>query len=294
MIHVQCYQTFVAPLAMAAASSVRKPFLLTFHGGGHSSRLRHSLRTGQLKALRPFLRRAAALVATAEWEIDYYSRLLDLDRRGFVLIPNGGDLPTPAQDRVERNGTLIVSIGRAERYKGHQRVLAAFPHILAEFEDARLWIAGDGPYVQELRKLAGDLGVQDRVEVAAVRDREEYTRRLAGASVATLFSDFETHPMGALEAIKLGIPTLVADNSGLGELARKGRPMPSRSMPAAAVTPTRSCRSSEALPRRGRLKSPRGTNAPRRCGMYTSAWPRGPQGGQHGDDHGACRPLTPG
>src|SRR5207244_9904616 len=42
IVHVQAYHTLVAPLAMAGAIRRRIPFVLTFHGGGHSSRLRHS------------------------------------------------------------------------------------------------------------------------------------------------------------------------------------------------------------------------------------------------------------
>lgn len=220
--HIQSYQTLVAPIAMAAAARAGIPYVLTFHGGGHSSRWRNRVRRTQLYALRPLLARAAALVATADWEVDHYSAMLRFPRSKLVLIPNGGDLPPVPEQRAQRDGTLIVSIGRAERYKGHQHVIAALPRIVAAFPDARLWIAGEGPYEGELAALAGRLGVADRVEIKAVQDRADYAYLLAGASAAVLLSEFETHPMGALEAITLGVPTLVADNSGLAELATKG------------------------------------------------------------------------
>ena len=223
LVHVQCYQSLVAPAAMTGAATAGKPFVVTFHGGGHSSRLRHRVRHAQLLTLRPLLGRASRLIATARWEIEHYSKILSLPTSRFALIPNGGDLPEPPPDEVDHSGTLIVSIGRAERYKGHHRVLAALPRVVEEFDDARLWIAGEGPYQDELQRMANELGVANRVEIRSVRDRAEYARRLAGASAAVLMSDFETHPMAALEAIKLGIPTLVADNSGLTELAQRGQ-----------------------------------------------------------------------
>jgi glycosyltransferase involved in cell wall biosynthesis len=222
LIHVQCYHTVVAPLAMNAARRSRTPYVVTFHGGGHASTVRHGLRRAQLSVLRPLLARSAALIATAEWEIEHYSSMLGLARSKFVLIPNGGDLPEPGNEPTPASGTLIVSVGRAERHKGHHRVLAALPHVLNELPDARLWIAGDGPFEPELRRLAARLGVADRVEIHAERDRAKYAGRLAGASVAALLSDFETHPMAALEAISLGVPMLVADNSGLAEIAANG------------------------------------------------------------------------
>ncbi|MDX6690062.1 MAG: glycogen synthase [Solirubrobacteraceae bacterium] len=221
VIHVQCYHTFLSPLAMVAAARSRTPYVLTFHGGGHTSRLRGAVRDRQLRAMRPVLARAAALIATADWEVERYPALLRLPAGRFVTIPNGSNLPA-VDGSVATDGTLIVSIGRLERYKGHQRAIAALPHVLREVPDARLWIAGTGPYGSELADLARELGVADRVEIRAERDRDAYARQLAGASVATLLSEFETHPMAAVEAIALGVPMLVGrDGGGLSELANK-------------------------------------------------------------------------
>ena len=223
VVHVQCYHTFFSPAAMAAAARAGIPYVLTFHAGGHSSRLRTALRGTQLRTLKPLFARAAALIATADWEVDHYSRSLDLPRGRFVVIPNGADLPAAPERKAAGEGTLIVSMGRLERYKGHQLAIAALPELLREVPDARLWVAGVGPYEPELRALARRLGVAGRVEIRAERDRVAYTAALAGASVAVLLSEFETHPIAALEAANLGVPVLVSgDRPGTEELARTG------------------------------------------------------------------------
>jgi glycosyltransferase involved in cell wall biosynthesis len=226
ILHIQSYHTFVAPIAMLAAMRVGRPFVLTFHGGGHSSQLRHSVRIFQRSLLRPLLARAKRLVAVAEFEIDMFSRELDLPVDRFVLIPNGIDLPKLESEPVEQseNGTRIASVGRLERYKGHHRVISALPHVLKQKPDARLWIAGSGPYEEELKSLAGRLGVQDRVEIRAVppEERLRFAKELSRSSLFVLFSEYETHPIAALEAIYLGCPVLVADTSGMHELAEKG------------------------------------------------------------------------
>jgi glycosyltransferase involved in cell wall biosynthesis len=221
LVHVQCYQGFVAPAAMAGARAAEVPYVLTFHGGGHSARWRNKIRSAQLWTLRPLIKHAERLVATAEWEIEAYSSLLRLSPSRFTLIPNGSTLPKVAAP-AQPEGHLFVSIGRAERYKGHHHVIRALPHVLRELPDARLWVAGEGPYERALWKQVDALGLRDRVEIYADRDRERYATRLAGASAALLCSEFETHPMGALEAAGLGVPLLVADNRGLSELADKG------------------------------------------------------------------------
>lgn len=225
LVHVQSYHTFVAPLAMLGARKASVPYVLTFHGGGHSSRIRARIRSPQLLALRPLLGRASRLVAVAGFEIEHYGRLLRIPESRFVLIPNGAELPAPPQGVVaSKNGLQIASVGRLERYKGHQRVLAALPHILRTRPDATLWIAGSGPYEQKLRQMADRLGVADRVTIEAVPAAapEELAARLGAVDVVVLMSEFETHPLAVLEALALGRPVVVADTSGLRELAAQG------------------------------------------------------------------------
>lgn len=240
IVHVQSYHTFVAPLAMLGALKAGLPYVLTFHGGGHSSRIRTRLRPLQLLALRPLLARSARLIAVARFEIERYGGLLRLPEARFVLIPNGAELPAPPRTTPPPvNGLQIASVGRLERYKGHQRVLAALPHIVASRPDATLWIAGSGPYEPQLRALAARLGVSDRVTIEAVPADagHELAARLSAVDVVVLMSEFETHPIAVLESLALGRPVVVADTSGLRELAAKGqvRSVPLRSDPAAVA-----------------------------------------------------------
>jgi glycosyltransferase involved in cell wall biosynthesis len=240
LAHVQSYHTLVAPQAMLACARRGLPYVLTFHAGGHSGRLRSALRPLQRRMLRPLLARADRLVVMARFEIDEYAGRLGLDRGRFVTIPNGADLPRPPAGGPPPEPSLIASVGRLERYKGHQRMIAALPDVLRRRPDARLWIAGTGPYEPQLRRLAGRLGVADRVEIRAVPpgDRGDMAGELARARLVVLLSDFETHPIAALEAVALGKRVLVADTSGLSELAERGlaRAIPVDSSPAQVAT----------------------------------------------------------
>ena len=96
VVHVQSYHTFVAPLAMAAAARSAAPFIVTFHGGGHSSQLRNRVRVAQRALLRPLLARASALVAVAQFEVEQYSAELHIPPSRFVAHPQRRG---PARDR---------------------------------------------------------------------------------------------------------------------------------------------------------------------------------------------------
>jgi glycosyltransferase involved in cell wall biosynthesis len=225
LVHVQSYHTLVAPLVMRAARRAGLPYLVTFHGGGHSSSIRRRARGAQLRLLRPLLASAARLIALARFEIELYGPRLRVPRERFELIPTGADAPTFAPtSAIEPEPSLIASVGRLERYKGHHRLIEALPAVLAARPDARVWIAGAGPEEARLRRLARDLGVAARVEIRAVAaDRpQELARDLARAALVVLLSDFETLPLTVLEALALRRPVLARRNSGLAELADLG------------------------------------------------------------------------
>lgn len=222
LVHCQGYHSFVAPLAMLAARMSHTPYYVSFHSGGHSSRLRNLLRAPQRMALRPLLAHAQRLIAVSEFEADFFSRHLHLPRQQFVVIPNGFDIPTSTDTSPDR--ATVVSVGRLERYKGHHRVIEAMPALLKMHPSARLVIVGSGPYEAALRRQIRALGLDGRIEIRAIPadSREQMAAVLAGAGVVTLLSEYEAHPVSVLEAVTMGRPVLVADTSGLSELARKG------------------------------------------------------------------------
>ena len=179
----------------------------------------------QHEVLRPLLARAERLIGVSRFEAEFFQRRLRLPAERFVVIPNGAHLPeVPTVATGPENGPLIVSVGRLERYKGHQRVIAALPHVLARCPDTRLRIVGSGPFEAELRQLACKLCVADRVEIGALpaSDRTGMATVLAEASLVTLLSEYESQGIAVMEAIQLKRPVLVADASALHELAECG------------------------------------------------------------------------
>ncbi len=223
VVHVQGVHTLVAPLAMASALITRTPLVVTFHTGGHRSRLRNRLRRLQWAALGPLLRRADALIAVSMFERELFARALRVPRNRIQVIPNGSDVrgrPAGAHEDPD----LVVSAGRLERYKGHHRVIAALPHLVRRRPDARVLVLGDGPERESLIVMARDLGVSDRVTIRSIPadDRATMIELLGSAGLVALLSQYEAHPLAVTEALALRRRILVADTSGLSEIAERG------------------------------------------------------------------------
>lgn len=223
LVHFQGYNTFVAPIGLVAAIRGDLPFVLTFHSGGHSSRLRNAMRRTQHAMLRPLVARATRLIGVSEFEASFFSARMGVPRERFIVIPNGAAMPA-ASPGVKVDAHLIVSCGRLEHYKGHHRAIAAMPELIKRIPDARLHVVGSGPYEAQLRRLVAKLGLEGRVTIAAIpgSERQRVADLLASAGLFVLFSEYEAHPVAVMEALSLRRPVLVTDTSGLGELASKG------------------------------------------------------------------------
>lgn len=228
VVHVQGAHTLVAPLAMLAAWRAGIPYVVTFHTGGHSSGARRAIRGTQWRLLRPLFARAAHLIGVSRFEAEYFRDILRLPPSRFSVAPNGTTRlpapPVPSANTTNASGPLVLSLGRLERYKGHHRVIEAWPAVRLALPDAHLLILGAGPYECELRRLIANLELQEVVEIKAVppAERDAMARLLAGADLVTLISDYEAHPVAVMEALALRRPVLVADTSGLRELAGQG------------------------------------------------------------------------
>lgn len=225
VVHVQGCHTLVAPLAMAAARCLGLPYVVTFHSGGHSSVLRNALRRSQWMALRPLVRGAAHCIGVSVYEAEFFRHRMELPEHKVSVIPNGAEMiRPPALPASADHGRLIVSIGRLERYKGHHRVIEAFPELLARCPDARLRILGEGPYKRDLQILVARLGLEAKVEIGGVPpvERARLASIVDSAALVVLLSEYEAHPVAVMEALALGRRVLVTHGTGFLELVARG------------------------------------------------------------------------
>lgn len=223
LVHCQGIHTPVPLLAMTSARRADIPYLVTFHTGGHSSRLRNAMRTTQWRLAGPLLRNAVSLIAVSRFEAAALTRHARLGDKSVIVIRNGGALPPPRPGTTAVPGR-IVSSGRLERYKGHQRVIQALPYVMREIPEAHLLILGRGSYEGDLYKLARHLGISDRVSIkhVAPADRQAMATMLAQSSVVAALSDYEAHPVAVMEALCVARPVVGYDTAGIGELVAAG------------------------------------------------------------------------
>jgi glycosyltransferase involved in cell wall biosynthesis/O-antigen/teichoic acid export membrane protein len=144
-------------------------------------------------------------------------RLKVLNPRLAVHVIGNGVSPE-AFDPAPCPGKNVVYLGRLEsQQKGTDLLLRAWAQASRSL-DAQLIIAGLGPDEQRLRRMARELGIQDRVEFAGWVTGQAKYQLLASARLVALPSRFETFGIVAIEALATGTPVIAFDIPCLREV----------------------------------------------------------------------------
>ncbi len=134
----------------------------------------------------------------------------------IVIVPNAVNdkIYTPSQD-ILHGRPLIGHLGRLKKYKSVDHLLRAYQIVLKEIPEARLKIIGDGDFRPELERLAGELGITNRVEFTGYLSQAEKVRQLHQMSVAVNCSAKEGWGLTVIEANACGVPVVASDVPGL-------------------------------------------------------------------------------
>jgi glycosyltransferase involved in cell wall biosynthesis len=210
--------TFLPAFPTKVASTVgRVPSVFTVHGTALTSGVGHDT-TGLAKVKR-LIERQFLLGFDYDHVIsvnEEHVPLLERSQSNVSCIPNGVDLDRFDVDEPQVDGR-IVFLGRLAPKKRVSDLIRAFERIAAEYPDAELVVVGEGPLGEELRTLAAELGVADRVTFTGRVEESEIPRYYASAELFVLPSVWEGHPLTLLEAWAAGRPVIASDVEGIAE-----------------------------------------------------------------------------
>jgi phosphatidylinositol alpha-1,6-mannosyltransferase len=182
--------------------------------------------------LRYALRHAARVVANSRFTAGLLRARGVPEERIAVCFP-GVSLPSPAlppEPRASRPGEFVLlSVGRLEPYKGHDRVIEALPLILREAPEAAYVVAGTGTQRRHLEEKARALGVGDRVRFLGFVGPAELEETYRSADVFVLPS--RQDPSGGVEGFGIvfleaglrGLPVVAGRSGGVQDAVEDGR-----------------------------------------------------------------------
>jgi phosphatidylinositol alpha-1,6-mannosyltransferase len=225
-----------------AHARLNVPYIVYVNGG---DLLREQMKSEKSALKRSTARRilgqAAGVAATSKWVADLTRSVMD--QVGVKKIPPiaaldlGTDPETfsPARNTGRLRAAwrvggapVMLTVARLVPHKGQDtgiRVLAALSH---EFPELRYILVGEGHYEPQLKALATQLGVSDRVVFAgAITDAdlpEAYATSTVYLGPSRLDNTINVEGFGIsfLEASASGIPVVAGDSGGVRSAVRDG------------------------------------------------------------------------
>lgn len=201
-------------LAWAAGRHSDIPCVITAHGSDVPGYNPHRLKAAHM-LLSPVWKR---VVRDASRIVCPSRTLASLVRRGepaarTCVVPNG-IAPSSFNPGRERGKTVLCAT-RLLRRKGVQHVVAAMGKLPPEW---RLVVAGDGPFLPELRRLAAPLAGRVRFAGWLNNENKEYRSLFETSGIFALPSDAENFPVTLLEAMAAGMPVVTTRGTGCEEV----------------------------------------------------------------------------
>jgi glycosyltransferase involved in cell wall biosynthesis len=140
-----------------------------------------------------------------------------------VVIPNPVSPPELDDREALRRrhgleGRTLVFAGRMVPQKAIPVALEA----VVRNPDVSLVLAGEGPYLERLQKLARSMPLDGRARFLGPQPRQAVFELLRAADAALLSSSWENFPHMVVEALSVGTPVLSTDAGGVTEILRDG------------------------------------------------------------------------
>lgn len=210
------WHLFAAPaIRIAALRGV--PVVVNYRGGEAADFLRRS--AGSVRAT---LARAAALAVPS----GFLERVFSEHAIASRVLPNIVDLERfrPAADARRDPAAPHLVVARAlEPIYDVATAIRALAAVRTAFPRARLSIAGTGPELEPLRRLARSLAVADAVAFTGRLDRDQVAALYRDADVVLNPSRVDNLPNSILEALASGVPVVSTDVGGVPFVVTHGK-----------------------------------------------------------------------
>ncbi|HRH86063.1 MAG TPA: glycosyltransferase family 4 protein [Rubrivivax sp.] len=208
------WHLFAVP-ALWVARLRRVPAVVNYRGGEAGAFLQR--RAGWVRA---GLRDARLVVPSA-----FLQQVFAAHGMAAQIVPNIVDLVrfrrAAAQADGERAPRLLVARNLEPIYD-NATALRAFALVVRPHPRAQLTLAGTGPQLAELQRLAAELGIDDRVCFAGRLDRDDMAAKLRDSTVAINPSTIDNMPNSVLEALASGVPVVSTNVGGVPFIVEHG------------------------------------------------------------------------
>lgn len=186
-----------------------------------------------IKYIRKFSKNINMIVAPAKG-IENKLRSLNV-KTPITIVPNGIDVKRfkikyPEKDKqnirkkynIEKNDYVFVYSGRIADEKNLSFLLKAFKKINKNISNSKLLLIGGGVGINKYQKLIDKLHLNNKAIITDFIDYEKVPSYLSLGKIYITASKSEVHPLTILEGLAAGLPMVILNAPGTGDIVTDG------------------------------------------------------------------------
>jgi glycosyltransferase involved in cell wall biosynthesis len=234
LIHSQ-HPILMGDLAAAFARELEIPLVFTFHTRYDEYAQQYIPIAPELagtvmeQIVARYLEKCAHIIAPTASIRDFILREYD-PSAPVTVVPtpvklsayDGLDPGRIQADLGLQSAEVLLYVGRLAGEKGLDFLLRVFARVVAERPDARLLLVGEGPGEGDLREMAEELGVGDRVVFCGAVPHSQVPHYAAAADLFVFSSVTETQGLVLIEAMAAGTPVVAVEAPGAIDILDEG------------------------------------------------------------------------
>ncbi len=174
-----------------------------------------------LEAEADGLRAADAIITVSSYTADVVASRYGLDRSLIHVVHNAADAESrfapPRATRVSDQERIVLFVGRLTKQKNPEGFIRAAAKVLKDEPAATFIVAGAGPELEAMRRLAFELEIDGNVLFAGHLRPADVARLFDSAELFVMPSRSEPFGLVGVEAMSHGVPTIVSRQSGVAE-----------------------------------------------------------------------------
>lgn len=227
IVHLMGHWSVLNTIAYLAARTTNKPYVVCPAGAlplfGRSIWLK---RIYNFFIGKRIINNASAWIAITSAELPHFAQY-GIPAERVIVIPNGvskedfplADVKAFRATRKLPSNPIILFMGRLNLIKGPDLLLRAFAHAHKQLSDYHLVFAGPDEGMQsELTNIAAQEKISERVHFLGFVNGHEKAAAYQMANLLVVPSRQEAMSIVALEAGICGIPVMLTDQCGFGEI----------------------------------------------------------------------------
>ena len=220
VIHAHDWMTF--PAAIAAKKTSGKPLVVHVHATEYDRAGKHG-NPNVYNIEKEAVMQADRVIAVSRWTKDLLVKNYRI-RASKIDVVHNGIIPQVTSDMnkeaaIHAIGKQVVTfLGRITYQKGPEYFVEAAKKVSERFPDAHFIMAGSGDFLPQIISMVAKFKLSSRFHFTGFLRKLEMDTILSYTRVYVMPSVSEPFGITPLEAVQAGVPVIISNQSGVGEV----------------------------------------------------------------------------